>query len=230
MADETQVDSVNHITVDPKNLHIVPISQVRPNTWNPKDKDTKEYKRVYESIKANGLMDFIKVRSKVGATDEDKYEIIDGEQRYTACKELGYTQLFIYDHGEVEDKKAKELTIWWQAQVPFTKISLAKLVDSMIKDYGDIHSYFSRQIIADMQKLARVNFDGYQKPPKMPAPPKGNLLKNFMVQLNEAQYAVVDQAIEKAKKDCKDEGTDISTARALEFVCADFLTTPDTQE
>lgn len=226
MAEETQIENnADKISVDPKDLHIVDISEIRLNTWNPKDKDTTEYKRVLESIKANGLMGFIVVREN--PAEGTKYEIIDGEQRFTACKELGYTKILVNNKGVVDDKKARELTLWWQAQVPFTKISLAKMVDGMIKEYGDIYSYFSRQQISDMQKLAQLNFDGYQKPPKMPAPPTGSLLKNFMVQLSEAQYAVVDQAIVKAKKECKDEGTDISTSRALEFVCADFLTTPD---
>ena len=218
MADEVQA-TIDKITVDPARLHVVDIKTVRPNTWNPKDKDTKEYRQVFESIKQNGLMGFIPVRKN--PLGESEWEIIDGEQRYTSCVELGYTKILIYDEGEVDDKRARELTIWWQAQVPFNELSLAKMVTNMIEQYGDINTYFSAKQIAEMQELAKFNFDQYQKAPDMPPPPTADLLKNFMVQMKESAYNTLQDAIDRAKKHQGNE--EMNDAEALEFISQHFL-------
>lgn len=209
------------ITIDPKKLQVVDIKLVRPNTWNPKDKDTDEYKQVFASIKENGLMGFIVVRDN--PQGESLYEIIDGEQRWNSCVEQDYTQIVIYNEGTVDDRRARELTVWWQAQVPFNKLSLAKMVTNMIEAYGDIHSYFNEKELADMQKLAKFNWDQY-KPAASPPPPIGELMKNFMVQVTASQLDIIQQALEKARKV---SGEDITDSKALEFICVEYLTNPE---
>lgn len=209
------------IVIDPRKLKVVPISQVRPNTWNPKDKDTREYKQVYDSIKANGLMGFIVVRLNPTTIDgiEVPYEIIDGEQRYTSCKELEYEEIVIYNEGEVTDKRAQELTIWWQAQVPFNRLSLAKMVNKMIEQYGDIHSYFNEKQLEDMKKLAKFDWGQYQ-PASAPPPPVGQLLKNFMVQVTNDQYGTIQEALKIIKLKTNE---DINDAEALVSLCQKYI-------
>jgi len=219
------MEETNKITVDPKKLDVVDITLVRPNTWNPKDKDTKEFNDVKESIKANGLMGFIVVREN--PLGDIPYEIIDGEQRYQSCVELGYTKICIYNEGIVEDKRARELTIWWQAQVPFNELSLAKLVTNMIETYGSMETYFSDKKLAEMQELAKFNFNQYKPAENKTPAPTGELMKNFMVQVTASQYEVIRQALEKARQVAEQEGVEeISDARALEFVCAEYLSEP----
>jgi hypothetical protein len=146
------------IEFDAKKLTIVPIEQVRPNTWNPKDKDTVEYEKVKISIQQHGQRQPITVRENEG------YEIIDGEQKWTACKELGFKDVLIYNEGVVDDKLAKELTIAYQQQVPFNELELAKLVDSIVKTFGtDVKLPYSEIQLKTFDDLA--NYD-WEKPPE----------------------------------------------------------------
>lgn len=219
----------NNLQLDFKKLEVVDLAQVRPNTWNPKDQNTKEYREVLESIRLNGLKGFISVREN--PNNDSKFEIIDGEQRWRACKELAYTKIIIYNEGKVEDKKAKELTLWWQTQAPFNEISLAKMVASMVKEFGEIQTPYTEKRLEELKNLANFNWDKYKPADNTTPPPVGELLKSFMVQVTTSQYDIIQQALDKAKKEAKKEGNiDITDSKALEFVCAEYINSPSTEE
>lgn len=90
----------------------VDINKVRPNNWNPKEsiEVNSDNKERYEQIKANivkkGMYLPIIVR-----TIGDTYEIIDGYHRWLACKELGYTEIMIWDLGEIKKEEAQGITL-----------------------------------------------------------------------------------------------------------------------
>lgn len=209
----------NKITFDFTKLSVVPIDNLRANSWNPKDKDTKEFADVKASIQGNGLRGFIVVRDN--PIDNSPFEIIDGEQKWRACKELGFDKVVIYNEGKVEDKKAQELTLWWQVQVKFNELSLAKLVSSMIEQFGEINVPYDEDKIAEMQELVKFDWDNYKKSSTMPpSMPEGEMLKTFMVQVTITQLDIINQALNKARKAADGEITD---SKALEFVCAEYI-------
>lgn len=220
----------NNITLDFTKLLVVPIEQVQANTWNPKDKNTKQYQDVKASIVENGMRGFIVVRERPDLKTEPdvmKYEIIDGEQRFTACGELGFEKVPIYNEGIVDDRKAKELTLWWQTQVEFNELSLAKLVNSMIEEYGEITSPYNEKKIAEFQELANFSFDHYKKTDSTPpAMPEGELLKTFSVQVTTSQHDIIQMALLKARK-AYESTEDIMDGKALELVCAEYINAPE---
>jgi ParB family chromosome partitioning protein len=70
---------------DGESLLNAPISKVRPNRYQPRKRiDSGQIKELASSIKAEGLIQPIAVRSS-----EDGYEIIAGERRWRAYRELG---------------------------------------------------------------------------------------------------------------------------------------------
>lgn len=145
------------IKFDPAKLSIVPIDQVKPNTWNPKDKNTAEYEKVKESIKLHGQRQPIVVRE---VKDQTGYEIIDGEQKWTSCKELGFENVLIYNEGFISDQEAQELTIAYQQQVPFNELLMAKLVNKLVSNYGEnIKLPFTPIEIKTFDNLANYNFE-----------------------------------------------------------------------
>ena len=110
----------------PENISIIDIQLIKPNNWNPKDLDTPEYQKIVQGIRLKGQRLPIVVR-EIG----DTFEIVDGEQRYRACLDLAFEKILIYNEGKITDQEAKELTIWYQQQVPFNEVSLAKLIKDL---------------------------------------------------------------------------------------------------
>lgn len=210
------------ISFDPKKVLIVPTESVRPNSWNPKDKDSKDYQKVLASIRRNGLKDTIKVREKLGANPNDLYEIIDGEQRWKSCKELGYPLVAIYNEGELSDIRAKELTVWWQQQVPFNEVDLAHLITELVKS-EEVYLPYDKEEVDTFLRMAKFNIDDFKEAPIPEISP--NLLKTLMIQMTNEQYEIVMKAMNKVKE--TSEVKDISDARIIELICIEFINMPE---
>lgn len=96
------------------------LDQVQPNPWNPNKQTDRQFEAEKESILANGFISPILVRPL-----DDGYEIIDGEHRWKALKEIiekgliGRYNLNDLTKGEkipaivleVSETEAKKLTI-----------------------------------------------------------------------------------------------------------------------
>lgn len=196
---------------DPSKVKKISIDKVRPNTWNPKEKDTIQYEKVKQSVKEKGLMGTIAVRQS-----KDGYEILDGEQRWTSAKELGYKEVYIYDEGKVDDIEAKALTIWWQQQVPFKQQLEYVLVSELIEQDENIALPYTSEELEDMAHID-IDLNEYFEQVNQDQAPDG--MKTLKVVLGEEAYNVVMQAIAKVQA----ENDNISEARAVELICADFL-------
>lgn len=142
------------------NIKKVLITDVRTNSWNPKESNTPEYHKVVKSLERNGLKGFIAVRTN--PDDNTTYEILDGHQRFTAANQLGYKEIYVYDEGKLDDKTAKEYTIWWQQQVPFEKVAEAQLVTELIREYNDLESLpYTSEEVNEMAVMTEFSFDEY---------------------------------------------------------------------
>lgn len=104
----------------------VPIEEIRMNDWNPKTKRSEEYYKVKQSIEVNGQVMPVVVRN--AKSKDFKYEILDGEQRYTAMVDLGFDEVWIVNLGDVPDNEAKSTTIWMEQAVPFDDNLLGELL------------------------------------------------------------------------------------------------------
>ncbi len=149
---------MNKINFDVNKIKMVNISLVKPNPWNPKDKQREEFQKVKKSVETNGLRSPIVVRNK-----GEYYEIIDGEQRYTACLELGFENIIIYDEGDLDDKTAKELTVWYQQQVPFNDLELSELIKDLSVDYSfkDLNLPYNEEELMNYINLTNFEFKDY---------------------------------------------------------------------
>ncbi len=187
---------------NPENLKKVAIDEVYPNPWNPKEKQHMKVKDIEKSIKLHGFKAPIQVRSNKG-----QYQIIDGEQRWTAMKNLGATEIYIYDNGEVEDLDAQNETLWWQVQVPFETIKLAALVREL--DNMDMELPYSEKEINEFKGMLEQGHDDDKD--------NGDV-KSLNFKLSPDQFELVKRAVDfvKSENECGD-------GRALELICADYL-------
>lgn len=186
-------------------IQVVDIDQVIENTWNPKGKKGDVYAELKAGIRKRGLRAALPVREFEG-----KYQLIDGEQRFNIAKELGYKTIWIYNEGEIEDAEAIEMTLWYQKQVPFELDRFGKLVN----EFPDITMPF-----LDKEKL--------------PVPNKGNIetvkmeseFVTLSIPMQRTQKAVIEQAIKKVQ----DAEGNVGNARALEFICIEYINMPKGQ-
>ena len=208
------------ILLDTTKIKIVPIEDVFANSWNPKEDNTEEYQTIKRGIEENGLDGFIWVRWKEKKGKEQTYEVVDGMQRYTACKELGYTRIPIYDFEDISLRKAQQKTLWFQAQVPFDEIKLSELLADIIKSGENVNVPYTEEQMQNYLKLADFDWDAYNS--EKPNDDEGGAGKTIKV--TDDQYAVIADAIDKVKTDSDEKR--ISDGRALELICADFLGGP----
>jgi ParB/RepB/Spo0J family partition protein len=197
------------IKFNPEKLIVVEVKDVRPNTWNPKDSDTKEYQVVKESLEKKGFRLPIVVRENNG------YEIIDGEQRWTAWKELGNDKVLIYNEGKVSDQEARELTIWYEQRVPFNEIDLAQLVKEMSVNYENLELPFSDEEMQEMIQVANFNWDDYKKEYV-----EEEEIKTITVRCDSQQYDTIMEAIEAVKGSADNQATE---ADALTIIASSYL-------
>jgi hypothetical protein len=201
------------INFDPKKLKVVTIDEIRPNTWNPKPKGGQDFEKVKKSIEKKGLRGFIVVR------ENDGYEIIDGEQRWTSCKELGFDKVLIYNEGEVTDKEAKELTIWWQQQVPFDQIELAYLIKDMDDLYENLELPFEPTELEELLTISNFDFEQYQT--HRPEIPTDDNVRTLALAMVKDKYDFIVGALDAV---IAQEGLQPNDrSRALELIVADYI-------
>ena len=194
---------------DPKNIKKVKIDEVEVNDYNPKAKETKEYQNVVKSLRINGLQQPIMVRELNG-----KYVIVDGEQRYTAAKELGFEEIYIYNFGEISDEDAKATTIWMEVQVPFDQIDLAPIVLELHEQGFELP--FTDLQLDDFKHIAEFDFDSYVAEDNLPVK-NDNSEKTYQIKikLSKEQLDEINEAIKAMV-----EGENIGEAHALELLVA----------
>lgn len=197
---------------DPAKLSLVPISSVEANGWNPKNKETKQFRHVVRSLELYGFRQPILVRNH--PDDKKKYQILDGEQRFTAAQELDYIEIPVYNLGDVSDEEAKAATIWMEVQVPFDEIDLSYLVTEL--DNLEIEMPFSEQEILDFKNMAEFNFDYDEKEPT--SDELDDQMVSYSVKMTPGQLEVFKRAVDIIKEDA-----DCSDGRACELLAAEYI-------
>lgn len=142
---------------------VVPISQIKPNTFNPKDgvesgENEKQYRRVIKSFTTHGQIDPLLVREM----PDGSFEIINGMHRYKAALDLGWSELEVKNLGVLSDGKAKALALATEdAKIPLNKILASKLVAEILSEdsiFEDDLPYDEMDIKA-MKELAQFEWD-----------------------------------------------------------------------
>jgi ParB-like chromosome segregation protein Spo0J len=82
------------------------VERIFANAWNPNRQSEFIYQRELESIRTHGFIDPLLVREI-----PEGFEIIDGEHRWKASRDLGLAEIPVNNLGTVSDSVAKQLTI-----------------------------------------------------------------------------------------------------------------------
>ena len=198
---------------DPKNVNIVPISDVHFNNYNPKEKHTLEYEKVKQSISLNGFMSPVIVRQIEG---EDGFTIVDGEQRATAAQDLGYKEIPVYNLGFISEEDAKAKTIWAEVSVQFDQIQLAPL--AMELNEVGIELPYSEKQMQDFKELCSFDFDNAYEDSEQKEDDDTPKMKTLNIKVTDDQLTIIKEAIKLVS-----ENENVSEGRALELLVADGL-------
>lgn len=191
----------------------VPVTDIHPNAWNPNRQDDFMYAKELASIRAFGFVSPLIVRAIDGL-----YEIIDGEHRWKAAKELGMKEVPVWSLGAVDDETAKQLTIILnetkgRAQPDLLKPLLEDLLESRTADeLLAVLPYTPEQFagLTDSFDWSDIEFE-------RPAREEKWVLKTFRMPKDAAD--VLDAALSKVGE-TENELTDW---QRLELIAADFL-------
>lgn len=160
---------------------IVPLSQIRPNSWNPKLKwdetpeGLKNYRRLEKSIKQHGQVDPLLVREIASK----RFEILNGFHRYSVMLEQGWTECEIKNLGKISDSKAKALSLATEdVKIPLDVIMRSKMVVELLgfDPEAEIDLPYDTEDIDSMKKLLAFDWDAIQDPEK---------------QIKEKDYAII---------------------------------------
>lgn len=170
------------------------------------------YRKELASIRKFGFVDPVIVRER-----DSWYEIVDGEHRWRAAKELGYTEIPIYSIGDVSDADAKQLTIVLnetrgRSDSKRLGAVLKDLLESVPKtDLLDLLPY-SPPVFDRLTGLDSL--EEWDAPSQLPA--GGWVERTYRLPKDAAE--VLDEALAKARN-----GEEMADWQALEFLAAEFL-------
>ena len=139
---------------DPKPVQFR-LSKLKPNAWNPNRMDEATWRMFVDGMRRDGW-----IMSQSILVWRDKNVIIDGEHRYRAATELGYTLGPVVFIDDITESQAKTLTIALNAKRgEFDSKSLGDVIRSIV-DSG-----FSSDDLASELGFTDEDFTKYLSPP-----------------------------------------------------------------
>lgn len=199
---------------DQSRVQQVPIHDVEPNDYNPKEKESDKQKNIQSGLEKKGLLMPIFVREK-----DKKFIIVDGEQRWTSLRNSGNDKALVYNLGEISDQEAQELTLWFEEQVPFDRVLQAQLVKSMSDTYQDLQLPYTDDEVDNMIKILEYEPDELENEEfSEPDEKDFDMLK---ISMTKDQLELVKSVIDFVK-----EQMDCSDGRALELICVEYQNAP----
>ena len=149
----------NNFTTEKKK---VDIKLVRPNPWNPNTMSKEMFEKAKHSLKELGMLGSILVREVCGI-----YEILDGEHRWKAAKELEYTEITVESLGEIDDQKAKVLTVMLNNLKGKDDLEKRAAIFKELNENQMSLLPFTKEEIENEIKLFNFDFSQYQRQEKI---------------------------------------------------------------
>jgi len=200
--------------------------RIYPNPWNVNEMDEFMFRKELESIRQFGFVDPLLVRPH--PWEKDAYQIVDGEHRWRAGKELGML-VFPVNVIDVDDETAQQLSIVLnETKGRPNEAKLSSLVRSLVEKRGEQATRvlpFSSERLMQMvaEKEEKVDFAALQDRQKILQKKRegSGAWVERVYRLPRDSAEVVDQAIQKVMQE---EGLPADQDwKALELILADSL-------
>lgn len=187
----------------PTEKKIVPIDSIIANFWNPNVMPKATFEKMKQTIVEKGLFGSIYVR-RFESTSGIQYQILDGQHRWQACKELGWTEIPVeVAINEVSDRETQFWTIYFNNTRGKDDIEKRSVILENL-ELGQIPLLpFTEEEIENEKKLFKFDFSQYET--KDVEVPENEMLHPLVMKFNESEWEAVQQAISYAKKEGMNE-------------------------
>ncbi|QGJ68798.1 Plasmid partitioning protein ParB [Planctomycetales bacterium 10988] len=131
---------------------LISVEKVRPNPFQPRREfDRKALEQLAESIDSNGLLQPIVVRKKT-----DGYEIIAGERRWRACKQLGWEEIPATVKSIDDRQMAEQAIIENLQRQDLNALEKAAAFKNYLKEYRCPQSELAKRVGIDRSTVANL--------------------------------------------------------------------------
>ncbi len=152
---------------------VVPIDSVQPNKHNPNVMSKSTFDKLKKNFEEKGFFGSIIVREHL---IPGYYEILDGEHRWKAAKELGWTEVPVENAGKISDDELKFHTINFNnARGKDDVFKLAEMMSDISEGQQQLLPWTSEEI-TNTKKLIEFDFSQYSKESELPERTPGMLV------------------------------------------------------
>lgn len=210
------------------NFKYFPIDLLVKADWNYKVEDAAKAEKLRSNIKRNGQAENILVR----LLDTGFYEIVNGNHRLDAFKELGYSGVMCYDFGRIPLHQAQRIAIETnETKFDSDRVKLAQTIDEIaqhfsIEDLSETMVY-SEQEIKDMQSMLNFSWEQFEQEQSTSRTnsPRDRGDKSIALEVPEETWNLWKQWVKKAK------GMGFETeVQAFEHAIIEVLRTDEVEE
>lgn len=178
-------------------VRLIPIDKIDPNPRQPRS-ELGNIEELMESIKTKGVLEPILVRAK-----GERFEIIAGERRYIASKNLGLKEIPCIEM-DVEEQEAMEISLIENLQRKDLDIfEEADGLKALMTMYGYSHQQIAEKIgkarstITEIISVSRIPLPLREKLKKAGINSRSTLIEIAKIENEEAMEKVVNQIIER---------------------------------
>jgi hypothetical protein len=176
----------------------VDLGDVHPNPWNPNKQSAFMYERELNSIREYGYIDRITVRPHPGV--EGTWQILDGEHRWKALRDLGFQRVEVDSVGAIDDARAKALTLILNGlrgeEDPLERAQLVQQILEADDTLINALPYTDAELL-QMQSMLEFEWDKLSKAADQDE--GADTPKTFSVRLAASQHTRLVQALKHAE-------------------------------
>lgn len=135
-------------------VRTIRISDLFPNPWNTNVVSPENQSKIEESVRRFGMFKPLVVRTLT----DGRLEILGGQHRWEAAKALGIEQVEVVDLGQIDDKKAKEISLVDNGRYG---VDDGLRLSELLRELGDVEEYlpYSEADLNQIFTAATVDFD-----------------------------------------------------------------------
>lgn len=204
----------------------IPISQIRPNDYNPNVVADNIMRQLVKSITREGVQNPVSVRKGVSPEGEEIYVIIDGEHRWRALSELGSeTCPCVIKEKDKFDAMIETINMN-KLRGEFDTVKLAQVLTSLQEKYSleeleDLIGYTDQELLSYKEMLSH-DFGDFADEPNNLGELLGNgkdemssLVNKFEVEVSLQNLDWIESAIKMI--DMSDRGVGLAN------ICKEYL-------